>query len=346
MYRTFLTILVPALIAFVAVVVGTLFIISYMLESGVTAIDHNKKSKPTLPSSGGVAVAFGFAVGILAYAFGGSFSLYIPQASLTYLFATVIAVSLISFIGFLDDINVKQKAVKTTGMLDTRKGLKQWQKPLLSFIGAIPLMAVNAGTSVIRIPLFGPVDFGIIYPLVIIPLAVVFAANAFNLLGGFDGISTGTGAVASAGLLLYSVFFGTYTGAIISGILLAAMLAMMLFNIFPSKVIPGDSFTYAAGTALISAMILGNMESFGVIVFLPWIIEFLLHLRAKFDVSDLGKLRRDGTFEAPYGKRIYSWTHIIMNLGRLNEWQVSACMWGIEIGFVALAFCMKLLMLL
>src|SRR5271157_1007917 len=217
----------------------------YLKGAGITAMDHNKKRSVELPGSCGLAVAFGFAVGILAYAFGASFSLYLPVASIQYLFAAVMAVTLISFTGFIDDINVKGAMVKSTDMLDTRQGLKQWQKPLLSLIGALPLMAVNAGVSVVRIPFMGAVNFGVLYPLIIIPLAVVFASNAYNLLGGFDGIATGTGLIASLGLLLYSVFFGTYTGALVSGVLFSSLLAFVIFNIYPAKLIPGDSFTYA-----------------------------------------------------------------------------------------------------
>ena len=88
------------------------------------------------------------------------------------------------------------------------------------------------------------------------------------------------------------------------------------------------------------------MEAFGIIIFIPWIIEFFLHLKKKFDVTDLGKLRSDGTFEPPYGKKIYSWTHLIMNMKRCKEWEVSLYMWIIEIGFVILAFIFKLFGLL
>ena len=95
------------------------------------------------------------------------------------------------------------------------------------------------------------------------------------------------------------------------------------------------------GAGFVITMILGNMESFGVIVFMPWIIEFLLHLRGKFDVTDLGKLQKDGTFLPPYGRRIYSWTHVIMNLKRCREWEVTAYMTGITLIFVILGFGLK-----
>jgi UDP-N-acetylglucosamine--dolichyl-phosphate N-acetylglucosaminephosphotransferase len=345
-YHTYLTVLIPCIVAFVLSVIAVLFIKSYMFEAGITSPDHNKRDKPTVPSSGGVAVAFGFTIGILTYIFGASFpsptsALYAPVSPIESLFAALLAVLLVAFVGFLDDVNVKRKPVMTTDMMDTRKGLKQWQKPLLTLIGAIPLVAINAGVTVVRIPFLGPVNFGLLYPLLIIPLAVIFAANAFNLLGGFDGIAGGTGLVITLGMFLYSIIYGTYAGALLTGVLSASIIAFLLFNIYPSKITPGDSFTYGVGTVIVVAAVLGNMESFGLVVFIPYIIEFILHARKKFKVTDLGKLRKDGTFEPPYGKKIYSWTHVIMNLKRCREWEVSLYMWLIEFGFVALAFGLK-----
>lgn len=345
-YHSYLTLIIPAVVAFAVTIVSTIFVMSYMSDSGVTAIDHNKKKPLTLPSGSGVGLAFGLVCGLLTYIFGISFNIYSATASLNYIFATIVAVFLIAIVGFIDDINVKIKPVKTTGMMDTRKGLKQWQKPLLTLIGAIPLMAVNAGVKSVHLPFVGLVNFGIFYPIIIIPLAVVFASNSFNLLGGFDGISVGSGLIASLGLLLYSLLYGTYAGALISGVLFSSLLAFAIFNIYPSKLIPGDSFTYAVGTALVAAMILGSMEAFGLIIFMPWIIEFFLHLRRKFNVTDLGKLRSDGTFQSPYGRKIYSWTHLIMNVKRCKEWEVSLYMWLICFGFVGLGFLLKHLALL
>lgn len=336
----------PAIVAFVITLIATRFLMSYLYESGVTTPDHNKKGKITLPSGVGLAAAIGFTVGALTYVFGASFNLFVPVASLEYLLATILAVVLISIVGFLDDINVKRGFVKSTDMMDTRKGLKQWHKPLLTLMGAIPLMAINAGISIVRIPFIGAVNFGIFYPLVIIPLAVIFVTNAFNLLGGFDGINPGTGVILVFGMVLYSLFYGAYVGLLLSTILFAAMLVMLLYNKYPAKMVPGDSFAYFGGIGIVAAMVLGNMESFGLILFIPFIIEFLLHLSRKFKVTDLGKLRKDGTMEPPYGKRIYSWCHLFMNMKRCREWEVSLYMWLVEIGFVVLAFVLKAFALL
>jgi UDP-N-acetylglucosamine--dolichyl-phosphate N-acetylglucosaminephosphotransferase len=338
-----LTLIIPALITFIVTIIAIQFVRSYMFEAGITSPDHNKKGNIILPTSGGVAVAVGFAFGILTYVFGGSFNFYYPIANINYLLATVLAVFLIAFVGFLDDINVSKKLVKSTDMMDYRRGLKQWQKPLFTLIGAIPLMAINAGVSTVTIPLIGTVNFGIFYPLIIIPLAIVCVANAFNLLGGFDAIASGGATLAALALFIYSYFWGTYNGTILSAVLLASVFAFLLYDRFPAKILTGDSFTYFFGAAFAATAIIGNMEAFAVIVFIPWIIEAFLHLRRKFNVTDLGKRKSDGTFTPPYGKQIYSWTHIIMNIKPMKEWEVSAYFWCVELVFVVLALGLKLI---
>ncbi|MDE1865919.1 MAG: hypothetical protein KGH94_04765 [Candidatus Micrarchaeota archaeon] len=341
MYHTYLTLIVPIALAFVSTFITIRFLMPLMMGSGITATDYNKKNRPALPSGLGNALSFGFAIGILAYIFGASFNLYSSTISSNMLFAAVVSLMLIALVGFLDDIHVRKVAMKTTGMMDTRVGLKQWQKPLLTLMGAVPLIAINAGVSIVNVPLVGHVAFGLLYPLIIIPLAVIFSANSFNLLGGFNGISTASGIMVALGFLLYSVIYGTTTGALLSGVMLACLVAFAFFDGYPAKIIPGDSYTYAVGAGFVITMILGNMESFGVIVFMPWIIEFLLHLKGKFDVTDLGKLQKNGTFAAPYGKRIFSWTHIIMNIRPMKEWEVTAYMTGITVCFVIIGFGLK-----
>lgn len=340
MYDLQFTVIVPALIAFFVTLAATEFIMAYFYSAGVIAEDRNKEKVKKIPSSGGMAVAVGIIVGILAYTFGGSF-IFTPIVSVTRLLSVALAIILIALVGFIDDINVKGIRVQTTGMKDIREGLKQWQKPLLTILGALPLMAINAGVHDIALPLFGTVSLGIFYPLIIIPLAVIFVSNSVNLLGGFDGLQPGTTLVASLGLLIYSVFYGTHLGVLLSALLFVSILAFIPFNSYKAKIIPGDSFTYAVGGTMVAIMVMGNAEIFGIVIFIPWIIEFFLHLRRKFKVTDLGIRQRDGTFKAPYGKRTYSLTHLVMNHGRFKEYEVTAYLVGFEVLFVVLALALK-----
>ncbi len=342
-YHTFLTVIVPALVSFAITVITTKFLMSYFLSAGVIEEDRNKEKPKKLPSSCGLAVVFGTILGLLTYVFGVTFVFKVdPHLLLDVrnIFALMLSLLLISFVGFLDDINVRSKMVQATDIKSYKKGLKQWQKPLLTVIGALPLMAINAGVSTVQVPFLGYLNLGLLYPLLVLPLAIIFVSNAVNLLGGFDGLQTGMGAVALAGLFVYELFYGNHIGALASATMLASVLAFLPFNL--GKVIPGDSYTYALGAGLVGIMVLGNAEAFGTIVFTPWIVEFFLHLRRKFKVSDLGIRQKDSTFKPPYGKHIYSLTHLVMNIRPLKEKEVSLYLACIELLFVALAFVIKL----
>ncbi|MDE1850082.1 MAG: hypothetical protein KGI00_05130 [Candidatus Micrarchaeota archaeon] len=340
MYNTFQTIIIPGIIAFAATVVGTKFLIAYLFDAGVIAEDRNKERIVRIASSGGLAVAFGIILGMLAYTFGGTF-IFKPVVDISKLLAVALSVILIALVGFLDDINVQSRRVQSTDIKDIRKGLKQWQKPLLTLIGAFPLIAINAGVSTIMVPFVGSVDLGLLYPLVILPLAVIFVSNAVNLLGGFDGLQPGMILVASFGLLIYSFAYGNYTGTFLSALLFAAVLAFLPFNMYRSRIIPGDSFTYAVGATIVAIAIMGDSIPFATIIFIPWIIEFVLHARRGFKVTDLGIRQRDGTFKAPYGKRVYSLTHLVMNWRRVNEKQVALYLTSLELVFVLMGFGLK-----
>ncbi|MDE1827991.1 MAG: hypothetical protein KGH65_02425 [Candidatus Micrarchaeota archaeon] len=336
-YHSYLTVLIPAIISFLTTFYATKFLINYFYGAGIIDEDHNKAKVLKLPSAGGVAVAFGLIIGIMTYIFGGTFA-FIPLLSVSQLMAVALSIMLITFVGFLDDINVGTKGVVGTDLKRLKVGLKQWQKPLLTVIGAIPLMAINAGISTVSLPFLGVVNLGLIYPLLILPLAVIFVSNAFNLLGGFDGLQPGMAIVASFGLLLYTTFFGSYIGALLSALLFATLLAFWPFNKYIAKIIPGDSFTYCIGGVLVAIMAVGNAEAFGLIIFIPWMIEFFLHLKGRFKVTDLGIRQKDGTFKSKYGRKVYSLTHLVMNIGKMKEYQVANYLIGFEAFFVVVAF--------
>jgi len=245
---------------------------------------------------------------------------YKNTQEMVYLFASTLTIFLITIIGFFDDLNRKDVI---SGKKTIRAGLKQWEKPLLTLLAAIPLMVVSAGETMMTIPIIGQVNFGYIYPLLLIPVAVVFTSNAINLLGGFNGSEAGMGIVYCFFLGLIALLGNQKVTAIIFFSTIGALIGFLFHNWYPAKILSGDSLTYCLGAVVVSGVIVGNMERAGIIIMMPFFIEFLLKLKSRFKASCLGKLRKDGRLDAPYGKEIYSWTHIIMNLGKLTEKQVT-----------------------
>jgi UDP-N-acetylglucosamine--dolichyl-phosphate N-acetylglucosaminephosphotransferase len=324
------------LISFLVTFFVTPKMINFLSSAGVVSLDLHKKNKPKLPSSGGICVAFGVLSGLLSY-IGIQTFVYNQQLNAIPLLAVISSVLIVAFVGFLDDINVKRKEVKTKDGTNVKVGLPQWLKPLITLPAAIPLMVISVGETTMAIPFFGEINFLIFYPLFLVPLGVVAASNLVNLLGGFNGSEAGMGIVYMLSLGIYGLIHGS-VGAIIFLVSFASLIGFIKYNWFPAKILPGDSLTYLLGSLVASGVIVGNMERVGVIVLFPFIIEFFLKARAKFKASCLGKLRKDGKLDPPYGKNIYSITHVLMNLKKMEEKEVTIWLIIIAIIFSLIPF--------
>jgi len=339
-----IVLIISLLASFVTTFFVTPYFIRFLQAAGIVGLDLQKRDKPQLATSGGICVAFGVLSGLLSYIGLQTYMGYQPSIIyglenwLVYLLAVTSSIVIVMFVGLLDDLNVKSKMVGTKEGRDIRVGISQWLKPLLTLPAAIPLMAVSAGVTKMAIPFVGTVDFGpIIYPLLIIPLGFVGASNAVNMLGGFNGLEAGMGIVYFLGLGIYAALHKSI-GTVIFLITFAALVGFIKYNWHPANILPGDSLTYLLGSIVAAGVIVGNMEKSGVLVMLPFVIEFFLKARVKFKASCLGKLREDGKLDPPYGRKIYSWTHVAMNLKALTEKQVTLILILVQALFVVFIF--------
>lgn len=332
------SVIIVCLVSFLATLFITPKLMTFLRGCGINGIDQQKKSKPVLPSSGGLAVAFGLLGGIMAYIAFSTFFMG-TWGGLNLLLAASSTILIVVLIGVLDDINIKNAKKKdSSGTEEYRVGLPQWLKPLLTLPAAMPLMAVSAGESALTPPFIGfAVELGLLYPLVLVPVAVLCISNATNMLAGMNGLESGLGFFASLSVGIYALFLGRVEGAIIALCLAAALLAFLRYNWYPAKMLPGDSLTYLIGATFAAAVIIGNVEMFAFIVFIPWVVEAFLKLRGRFAVASLGDLQPDGTLKSKY-KKIYSLTHIVMKSGRFTENQVTLILMGTEVLFCLIAF--------
>ena len=333
--------LISILISFVATFFITPYFIKFLYLAGIVGLDLQKRGKPKLPTSGGICVAFGILAGLLTY-IGLHTFVSGSEIDVIPLLAVTSSILIVMFVGLLDDLNVKSRAVKTKEGYDVRVGFPQWIKPLLTLPAAIPLMVISAGETSMAIPLIGRVHFGIFYPLLLIPIGMVGASNAVNLLAGFNGLEAGMGIIYFLGLGIFGLLHNTgsnvLNGAVVFLTAFAALAGFIRYSWYPAKILPGDSLTYLLGSMVAAGVIVGNMERSGILVMLPFIIEFFLKLRVKFKATCLGKLREDGKLNPPYGRKIYSWTHFLMNLKPMTEKQVTITLILIQLGFTVIIF--------
>ncbi len=349
-------------LGFVAVLVGTPFARQYLLMSGIFGIDQQKPEKPRLATSGGLPVIFGFLISVTTYiALTAFFSS--PGINLAETLAALTSVILISMIGFIDDIHVNMKAVieeeldiekeefeldfhreienaelphfriwnRLSGEKDgdtIRQGLGQVSKMLFVLPAALPLIAVGAGSWTMHFPIIGTVNWGMIYPLVLLPLGLLFVSNVVNMLEGMNGLAAAMSIVSSTSLGIYAYINGSIEAALIAFSLSACLLGFLKYNFYPASILPGDSLTYLSGAAMFSAMVVGDMERFGVFIFMPWAAEFLLKLRSGFQARSWGELQEDGSLK-PFHDKNYSLTHPLMRQG-LKEREIVLALAGVE----------------
>src|SRR3989344_2686708 len=234
----------------------------------------------------------------------------------------------ITLVGFFDDLLIRKDKEESSG-------LKQWQKPLLTAIAAVPLMVINAGETVLAVPFFGSLDVGLLYPLVLIPLGVIGASNMVNMLAGYNGLEAGLGIIYLGNLSVYAYMHGSEVAALIGAISCAALFAFLLFNWVPAKIFPGDSLTYLLGAVLASMAIIGNIEMAALLVSFPFFIEGVLKLRGRLKKQSYGMYYKDGKIKSLYEK-VYSIPHFFTIDGKFTEKQVVVFVYFIGLLFSGL----------
>jgi UDP-N-acetylglucosamine--dolichyl-phosphate N-acetylglucosaminephosphotransferase len=320
-------VLIAVGIAFVMTALLTPKFIAFNERIGLTGTDVHKFNRPRIAESGGATVLAGALAGSFIFIWLQVF-VYDGLPELPLALAAISTIIIAAFIGLFDDLFALAKRFDgRTGI--KRIGLPQWAKPLLMLPAAVPLMAIMAGHTSMTVPLLGAVDFGLAYPLLLVPLAVIGAANATNMLAGLNGLETGLGVVLLGSMGLWAVVTEQPAAAAIALPLSAALAGFLIWNHWPSRILPGDSVSYIIGAAVATVAVIGNMERFAVISFMPWFIELVLKARGRFRAESFGRLRPDGTLESP-GK-IYSLTHLVMRVGRFKEPQVVAILIGLEL---------------
>ena len=277
----------------------------------------NKEGNIQVAEAGGIGFVMGFSMAILINIMISVF-IYDDYLSAMYLLASLSLALMAAFVGFVDDV------------LGWKKGLSHKAKVISTLPIAVPLMAVKAGVSTMNIPLIGTINLGMLYPLVVVPVGIVGAANAFNMIAGLNGLEASMAIIINGTLGVIALKKNLYLASAVAWSVVGAAIGFYLLNKYPAKVFPGDVFTYTVGALIATVAILGNMEGAALILFIPYFIELALYLRGKMkgiEKESWGK-PVDGCLEPPY-EECYSITHVAMKVlkkikGCAKEWEVVA----------------------
>lgn len=298
-----------AMVAFLGTLVAMPRIIQKLRGAGIVGHDINKPGRPEVAEMGGIGVFLGFYGGVFAVLV----SYDVPLAD-----QTVILIALITAAG-----------AAMTGVMDDLIELRQRFKGFIPLVFAAPL-AVYLDDYTIVFPWTGPIDFGLVYPVLLVPLGIACAANSFNMLEGYNGLGAGVGLVMSAALAVMVWLEGTHAALVLLLPLAGALAAFLVFNVYPAKAFPGDTMTLLVGAVLAAAAMVGKVEAWGALLFLPHIAEFWLKARGHFEAENFAKHVEARPGKAPllaYTGRIESLTHLVLFRRRLTEPAISAAFW-------------------
>ncbi len=297
---------------------------------GLVWEDMNKFGHPkNVASSGGVVVIMSFVLGVLSYLALKTF-LFGGQSKALEIFALLTVILILGIVGLVDDLLGWKKG-----------GLNMKIRLLLAVAASIPLVVINAGNHSMSLPIIGSVDFGILYPLFLIPLAVVGVSTTYNFLAGFNGLEAGQGILILSFLSFVSYVTGSAWLAIVGLCMVGALVGFWIFNKVPAKVFPGDVMTYGIGALIAGMAILGNFEKIAFVVFIPYILEVFFKARGGLKVHSFGVPRKDGTLGMPRGE-IYGLEHLAIRvLGKgATEKKVVYLIHAFQILFILIGFLM------
>jgi UDP-N-acetylglucosamine--dolichyl-phosphate N-acetylglucosaminephosphotransferase len=268
-------------------------------EIGLVWEDVHKKGSPkNVAGSGGVAVLVGFLIAIFLYIAIKTF-IFETETNLIKIFGLITTVVLAGAVGLIDDLFGWKKG-----------GMSKRNRIILMICIAIPLMVLNVGESTVL-----GIDFGIFYPLILVPFAIVGATTVFNFLAGYNGLEATQGILVLFALTIVNFLEGNLWLSLIGASMITSLIAFWFFNKNPAAVFPGDVMTYVVGALIACIAILGNIEKIALFFFIPYAFEFFLKARGKFKKQSFSKLDKEGNLEPLYPK-IYSLNHIAVRILR------------------------------
>ncbi len=288
----------------------TYFIVPWLIPKlkakGIVGKDINKPDKPEIAEMGGIAVIIGFFAGVSA---------------------------LVALQGIKDDylrnlLNVSLSAILGAGfvgIMDDLFDLRQAQKAFLPFVLALPLGAY-VQTRVV-IPHLVAIEFGP-WMILAVAFAITCAANAANMLEGFNGLGTGLGIIMGLTLVATCLMHNRLDGVYILIPLLGGLVAFLWFNKYPAEIFPGDTLMLFMGASIAAAGILSSLHVQTIFIFLPMIIEFGLKTRGRFSAENYASRSANGVLE--YHGRIESLTHIFMKYSKCTERGLVYRIWALE----------------
>ena len=244
--------IVASAIAFFSVYVLTPILIKFLENRNMTVKDVGKQGNVQVARPGGISIVIGLVASeIILYVF--------------FPISEILAIIIVSILGF------------TVGIIDDRKVMGGWFKPIALAFCAAPIILLGAYDSNLDFPLFGSVKIPSLY-IALIVFMIPITGNTINSIDILNGLSSGFVMIASFALAISLFILQNYEIAIASLCLAFASLAFYKYHKFPSRIFPGDSGVVMFGATYGVIAIVGEVEVIAAIAILPAVINSFLFL--------------------------------------------------------------------
>jgi UDP-GlcNAc:undecaprenyl-phosphate GlcNAc-1-phosphate transferase len=187
----------------------------------------------TVPRLGGIAIAVGFLVPLLAL---------FPAESAV---ASALRTDWRKFVGLLAGATL----LAAIGVLDDTKRVRATHKLLVQVVAATIAYWAGFHIDAVRLPLFGALSMGI-FAVPVTVLWIVAIVNAVNLIDGLDGLAAGVVFFAGVTNLVVACMSQDVFVSAVMATMLGAVIGFLFFNFNPARIFMGDSGSYFLGFVL------------------------------------------------------------------------------------------------
>jgi UDP-N-acetylglucosamine--dolichyl-phosphate N-acetylglucosaminephosphotransferase len=334
--------MVTIVVAILASAITTLMLVprimKKMRERGITGIDWNKKDKTEIPELGGIAVLFGFPIGISIAT--GMLKLFGPGFAATPVLAAIGVLFIAGMIGIIDSIS----------------DIPQRIKAIVLAFAALPLVVATIGSETIDLPFgimisfAGSEDIRLIFWIIIVPIAITGAANAINMSAGYNGLESGQIAIISLSLLILVIMKnGSIEAGLIFAALFGAAIGLNYYNGYPAVTFVGNVGTLSMGAVVAAGVIIGNIELAGLIAIAPTFYElaatvyYSLHKIERKSAMKNPIIDEQGRLHAPMGAERYTLSYWLLSKKPMTERNLVRIILGIYAIFGVIAVTVDIL---
>ena len=261
--------IIVSAIAFLSIYAFTPILIKFLEKRNLSVKDVNKKGNVMVPRHGGISIVIGLIASEIAlYAF--------------FPISEILAVVIVSILGF------------SVGIVDDRKVMGGWFKPVALAFCAAPILLLGAYDSNLDFPLFGSVSIPSLY-LALVVFMIPITGNTINSIDVLNGVASGFTTIASFALAISLFILQNYEIGITCLALAFVSLAFYKYHKFPSKIFPGDSGALALGATYGVIAIVGHVEVIAAIAILPAIVNSFLFLSSVKKVVEHREIKNPTT---------------------------------------------------